>query len=208
MSSSDRSREHLAKELKEIKVQLAELLERVGDLEASIWSPSEVWEGSWEVIEAEAEVGSKLSLPLRHHCAEDGPPRPTKAILAFARSRLSSSAVSIDHRVHRSLSAGHWAWAAVETVTVYCPEGPIKGIQSQHWIVLRGAGLSSPFRTTSKRDLLRLVDLHHPETIVKEFPSLTELEIFCSSARIRIPPLKQWRKTSSDLQQRGSQGYC
>lgn len=42
MSSSDHSREHLAKELKEIKVQLAELVERIGDLEASIWSPSEV----------------------------------------------------------------------------------------------------------------------------------------------------------------------
>ena len=208
MSSSDHSREHLAKELKEIKVQLAELVERIGDLEASIWSPSEVWEGSWEVIEAEAEIVSKLSLSLRHHSVEDGPPRPTKAILALARSRLSSSVVSVDHRVHRSLSAGHWAWAAVETVTVYCPEGPIKGLQSQHWIVLRGVGLSSPFRTTSKRDVLRLVDLHHPETVAEEFPSLIELEIFCSSARIRIPPLKQWKKATSDLQQHGSQGSC
>ena len=208
MSNSDRTRQQLAKELKEIKVQLAELLEKVSDLEASCWSPTEVWEGSWEVIEAEAEVGPHLGLSLRHHGVEDGPPRPTKAILACARSRLSSSAVSVDHRVHRSLSAGHWAWTAVETVTVYCPEGPIKGLQSQHWIVLRGVGLSSPFRTTSKRDVLRLVDLHHSETIVEEFPSLTELEIFCSSARIRVPPLKQWRKTTSDLQRGGSRGSC
>lgn len=208
MSSSDRSKEHLAKELKEIRVQLTELLERVGDLEASIWTPYEAWEGSWVLIEAEAEVAPKLGLSLRHHSVEDGPPKPTKAILAIARARLSSSVVSVDHRVHRSLSAGHWAWAAIETVTVYCPEGPIKGIASQHWIVLRGVGLSSPFRTTSKRDVLKLVDLHHPETVVEEFPSLIELEIFCSSARICIPPLKQWRKITSDLQQQGSQGSC
>eukprot|EP00435_Cladocopium_sp_Y103_P000335 s2191_g1.t1 len=56
MSSKDRSKEHLVRELREIKVQLTELLERVSDLEASLSVPSEalVGEGSWELIEAEA----------------------------------------------------------------------------------------------------------------------------------------------------------
>eukprot|EP00435_Cladocopium_sp_Y103_P060585 s523_g22.t1 len=121
MSSKDRSKEHLVRELKEIKVQLTELLERVSDLEASLSVPSEALagEGSWELIGAEAEVGPKLNLSLRHHGVENGPPRPTKEILGFARSRLVSSAVSVDHRVHRSLAAGHWAWTALATATLY-----------------------------------------------------------------------------------------
>jgi hypothetical protein len=69
----------------------------------------------------------------------------------------------------------------------HTPVGPIKGLQSQHWVILRGVGIESPARTSSE-----------------EFPSHTEVEIFCASGQIRVPPCKRWRST---LQSR-SRGSC
>ena len=127
MSSSEIEKERVLREVRETK---AELCQRIEQLESLISTPSVAPEGDVqrEVIEPEAEVGSKLRLELRHRGVEDGPPAATKEMLGIARARLTSSAVPYSQRVYRSLSAGHWAWSAIETHTVYTPVGSVKGL--------------------------------------------------------------------------------
>lgn len=200
MSTSLSTKDRLSKELEEIKATLAVLSARVERIEIELRAESAaVSSEGWEVIEPAFECSSKFGISLASRIAEDGPPRASVELLAFARAKLSSALVPVEQRVRRSLAAGHWAWVACQTHTPYKPLGPLTGLQSQHWIVLRGPGITLPVRTTSKGDLSRLVDLKDRETVAEEFPSLAELEIFCFSASIPIPQCRRWTRTQSDL---------
>ena len=170
MNSRERELTSVLQEIHGIQVQVTDLTERLARLydRVQTLAVSSCDEADWELVEEETEVSSSLrvNLPFRR-IVEDGPPKPTQEVLGIARSKLSSTAVPVVKRVQRSLDTGHWAWAALSIQALYIPQGPVEGLQSQHWVVLRGPGVTEHFRVTSKTDLNCLVDIKHKDTIVE-----------------------------------------
>ena len=80
--------------------------------------------------------------------------------------------------------------------TEYQKAGPVVHLHSTHWIILRGEGLVEPIRTGSRKQANLALTRLTESTIIEEFPSLTELQVFCLGARIDIPALKQCRRNN------------
>ena len=153
---------------------------------------------TWELVEPEQLFVGGLSS--RQVVLEDGPPPIPTALAAYA-SVLSDIAGGREARARAAYEAGFWAQIALETHTEYHPTTN-RDLTFSHWIVLRGAGVTSPFRVTRRSDLSRLVT--RPPTsqasggvrespIIQGFASLAELRIFCGGAALSVPPLLRWR---------------
>ena len=154
----------------------------------------EVGEEEWEVVEAGQVVDGLSGLVVADHrsrIAEDGPGPVPRSLEVVARQRLSARGGGPDSRARRAWSAGFWARVAVDTCTPYSREEGID-LQTAHWICLRGSSFSTPKRTTRKVDLNSLLAGPVEEQIWEEFPSFTELSIFCAAASIDIPDLVRW----------------
>lgn len=207
--STRKTKEPVVKELELIRQELQALSLRVDRLAEAIDADTASFgqDFEWEVVEGEQEVSPDLALNLKFRTVEDGPLPPQVELVRLVESILKSSAVPAKDRLTRALKAGHWAWAAWQTDTSYVPEGSIAGLASNHFVVVRAAGHSEPFRVSSRRELHKFVDLSSSWTIVEEFPSLTEVQIFCSVLQIKVPACRRSRKPASGMQPSGSQGY-
>lgn len=207
--STRKTKEAVAKELELIRQELQALSLRVDRLAEAIVtdSASSHQEPEWEIVEGEQEVSPDLALNLKFRIVEDGPPLPQAELVRLVESTLKSSAVPAKDRLTRALKAGHWAWAAWRTETLYVPEGSLSGLASNHFVVVRALGHSEPFRVSSRRELNKFVDPNSNWTIVEEFPSLTEVQIFCSVLQIKVPECRRFRKPALGMPQSGSQGY-
>ena len=153
---------------------------------------------TWELVEPSQEFQGGLSS--RQMVLEEGPPPLPPALQEFARV-LSQSGGGRQQRAKTAFESGFWAQIALETNTEYtATTNP--DLSFCHWIVLRGAGVVSPFRVTRRLDLNRLLTRSpgsvstggiNPSPIVQGFASLCELRIFCGGAAIAVPPLLRWR---------------
>lgn len=166
---------------------------RVSQIESQLQSVD-----SWELIEPSEEVFGGPDN--RSVVLEEGPPPLPPALEVFA-GVLSEIGGGRRARAKAAFEAGFWAQIALETNTAYTPVAN-SDLSFSHWIVLRGAGLSTPFRVTRRSDLNRLLNQSpgpRPASgaslspIVQGFASLCELRIFCGGASIAIPPLIRWR---------------
>ena len=107
-----------------------------------------------------------------------------------------------EQELHSRRVSGHRSpWKHILRHTAYTP-ATNSDLSFSHWIVLRGAGLSTPFRVTRRSDLKRLLNQspgQRPASginvtpIVQGLASLCELRIFCGGASVAIPPLLRWR---------------
>ena len=159
---------------------------------------SVVGEEEWEVVEP-GHVVDGLTEPVvaghRFRIAEDGPGPVPRSLEVIARQRLSVRGGGPVARARRAWSAGFWARVSVDTCTPYSRAEGID-LQTAHWICLRGSSFSTPKRTTRKVDLVSLLSGPEEEQIWEEFPSFTELSIFCAAASIDVPDLVRWNGTN------------
>ena len=172
---------------------------RLAELESQSQHPD-----TWELIEPEQFLSGGLQTSTFR--AEEGPPPIPPGVLALT-SVLSDIGGGREERARAAFNSGFWAQIALSTATDYqASDNP--GLTFNHWIVLRGAGVSSSFRATRKSDLNRLVrrqpalgsagDSSQP--IVQGFASICELRVFCIGAGILVPPLLRWRSNWFVLQ--------
>ena len=166
---------------------------RVSQIESQLQSAD-----SWELIEPSEEGFGGLEN--RSVVLGEGPPPLPPALEVFA-GVLSEIDGGRRARARAAFEASFWAQIALETHTAYTP-ATNSDLSFSHWIVLRGAGLSTPFRVTRRSDLNRLLNQspgQRPASginvtpIVQGFASLCELRIFCGGASVAIPPLLRWR---------------
>ena len=166
---------------------------RVSQIESQVQASD-----SWELVEPSEIVEG--GLPPRSIVLEEGPPPLSPALEVYA-SILSEIGGGRRARAKAAFEAGFWAQIAAETNTEYTPVVN-RDLSTSHWIVLRGAGVSSPFRVTRRLDLNRLLSRSpgqvpsggvSTQPIVQAFASLCELRIFCGGAGISVPPLLRWR---------------
>ena len=156
--------------------------------------PTALVEEDWEVVEPGHEVDGSADpvvTAVRSRIAEDGPGPVPRSLEVVARQRLSERGGGPLARARRAWSAGFWARIAVDTCTPYSRADSI-GLQSAHWICLAGPELVAPKRTTRKSDLVHLLSGRPREEIWEEFPSFTELSIFCAAASVDVPDLVRW----------------
>lgn len=103
--------------------------------------------------------------------------------------KLSNKHPGPDVRAQSAYASGVRAHSALVSGHQYVGRSPIKSLSTNHWIVLRSSR-GEPFRTTSRRDFVRLCDSRDPHLIVEKFNSLTEAEVFCEGAHHTLPPLR------------------
>lgn len=192
-------------ELARISAEVAQLSTRVQDLSRLLdqWADQEglIDESVWEEIEAGgppfANEGPFHLPPTQGEPSATDPVPPVPPdILELCRTRLRASTVPLEPRVRRAFEAGHRARVALASGSGYRTSGPVVHLHSTHWIVLRGPWLESPVRVASKRQATQAAGGTSQDSIIEEFPSLTELQVFCLGASIEVPPLKECRKVN------------
>ena len=150
---------------------------------------------TWEVIEAESSLQGGLTT----HRLEEGPPPIPASLLALAHP-LSEIGGGREARAKAAFEAGFWAAIALLTETPYTPsDNP--ALTFCHWVVLRGAGVQSPYRVVRKSDLNRLVRNQSAigvaaasaSPVEQGFASFCEVKIFCGGVGCPVPPLLRWR---------------
>ncbi|CAL1147639.1 unnamed protein product [Cladocopium goreaui] len=129
-----------------------------------------------------AVVGLIRDSPLGSVDLRGGPGPLPGCCRQAAADRLSRKPPGADIRAEIAFAAGFWSNIAIETSTPYQPRALLQGTKKQHWIVLRST-FGEPFRTCTWREVQRICDTDHPET-------LTEVEIFCFGASSPIPCLR------------------
>lgn len=148
----------------------------------------------WEVVEAghpvESLPGIEKATPATR-IVEEGPGQIPQSLVVFAKQRLTSRGGGPLVRARRAWSAGFWARVALDTHTPYS-KAPSVDVQSSQWVCLSGCRFGVAKRTTRKIDLTYLLVGSEAEQIWEEFPSFTELSIFCVAAGIDIPELVKW----------------
>lgn len=146
----------------------------------------------WELVEEETPTLLSVKLdPLR--IFEDGPQPIPEDLLALASSKITSVVGNPKDRIVRAWRAGFWAWAANATHTEYTQADPIS-LSDAHWIVVRHSRLAGPIRVrkiSELRSLLSSQKAGADGVIYQGFPSITEIQVFCSSLGTSVPPLYQ-----------------
>ena len=168
-------------ELKDIRASLLGLLQRVDSVleRAEAASPGPSSELDWELVEDRTNPPgvADLSRPFpgsKFVGAATAPPATPDFVLDIAKLKLHSSTVPSVDRARRAFLSGHYAWAAIETCTPFSPEPHIHPLQSVLGIVLRGPGLRSPVRVSTKKDSRAVVKGSDETLVCEEFASLTE----------------------------------
>ena len=110
-------------------------------------------------------------------------------LIVLALGRITTRPPGVVARAGRAFNGGFWAWIALETDTPYVQEHPLPYANNCHWVVLRSSH-PEPFRTTALRDVGLLCDRSDPFLILEVFDSLTEVEVFCATARVDVPAWK------------------
>ena len=151
-------------------------------------------EENWEVIEDEYHPGGPTSpggevYPLSHIPDVDVIPQ---FCLDLAKHRLTGASIGYSARAERAFLAGRKAKQALYFGGAYKQEEGV-GLQTAHWIIVLSARCSEPRRVTTKRDFNRLVVAGEREVIWEQFPTITELQIFCVGLGCAIPPLVRWK---------------
>lgn len=208
-SSSDRVTasdiRSLVASIEQLTLQVSDLVSRLDSVPVGTSAAAPVTDlGDWELVGesalpfgfSSAEELSKLHL---FRGSETGPPDTPGFLLDFACRELKGPSTACYRRAHRAFRAGFWSTISAETNTPYEPSAPF-GPPSKHWIILRYRLGSKPVRVSRKTDFAKLVG-NTPEEwlIAEEFASLAEVAIYCAGAGIRVPPLQQWKGSSSSL---------
>ena len=183
----------LSQTIRELSLSVDLLSFRVAQIQSQLHTTD-----TWEIVEPTLEFAGGLTS--RQIVLEEGPPE-LPAELSVLAGVLSEIGGGRQQRAKEAFECGYWAQIALETHTEYRSK-TYQDLQFSHWICLRGAGVSSPYRVTRKSDLNRLLSQARPAgptglpekgPIVQGFASLAELRIFCGGAGIPIPPLLRWR---------------
>ena len=154
--------------------------------------------GIWRILEEERQPRGlseqESSRLFSFRIVEDGPPETPDSCLDLVEGAftgcIGSRPGDCVRLTDRAFSAGFWAWAAVACNVSYSRAAPL-GRASAIYIVLRALNCPSPRRVTTSEDLIRLIS-GDGAPIFEEFGSQVELEVFCCSARIPVPPLVRW----------------
>lgn len=152
-------------------------------------------EDNWEVIEEEYLPGGPAFPEGEVHPVTRIPDVEVipQFCLDLAKHRLTGAFIGYSARAERAFLAGRKARQALYFGVTYSQGGGI-GLQPAHWIVVQSAKCIEPRRVTSKREFNRLVAPGEKEAIWEQFPSITELQIFCVGLGTPIPPLGDDRR--------------
>lgn len=151
-------------------------------------------EDNWEVIEEEYLPGGPAFPEGEVHPVTSIPDveKIPQFCLDLAKHRLTGASIGYSARAERAFLAGRKAKQALYFGGAYRQEGGI-GLQPAHWIVVQSAKCQEIRRVTSKKDFNLLVAPGDNEAIWEQFPSITELQIFCVGLGTPIPPLVRWK---------------
>ena len=168
---------------------------RVAHLETILEERPEI---GWVLLSEESIPVESGYYPSRLVQTEDGPPPLPDTLLSFA-STLLAGAGSFD-RADRAWQGGFWCGVALRTGTRFQPLRSIS-VTDSHWVVFRAPGITRPFWVQSLDEvnhILRLpgarVDSPPLDPIVVGFPTITEIDIFCSGGYLVRPACYQWRR--------------
>jgi len=148
----------------------------------------------WEIVEDEYQTSELLVAGGKpaSGAVESSPVSVPVFCYDLAKHRLTGASIGSAPRAERAFLAGRKAKEALEGHSVYLQAEHI-GLQPAHWIVVRSSRSPTPRRVTTKRDLTKLIVAGEPGLIWEQFPTITELQIFCVALCIPIPPLVRWR---------------
>ena len=146
----------------------------------------------WELVEEAFELPLSVKVD-PHRVFEDGPEPIPEDLLALTSSKLTSVCGPPRDRVLRAWKAGVWAWAANATHSEYKQAEPLS-LSDVHWVVVRHSRITGPVRVRKLSELRSLLASQACEcepAIYQGFPSITEVQVFCSSFGTGLPPLYQ-----------------
>ena len=184
---------------------ISALTEAIRDLTVALNPPAAdsdtVSIGDWELLGEESEdFRVKLDttcLEVKSRTIEEGP-GPTPAYCEdLALRRLTGKPPGSSARCRRAFVAGFFARKAVDCQVPYTPQDPLPGFKVAHWVVLKCPAFSHPVHFTSRVDFGRAIEKGVDSSVFEPFASLTEVEIFCVGAGIRIPKTGVWRSQQS-----------
>ena len=148
----------------------------------------------WELVE-EVYPGPAREA-VRHHRAEEPPPETPAQILGLAK-RLTSAKGDGNQRVTEAFRAGYWARLSLEC-HIHQLDRPTLStpLRATQHLILRATGLEHPVRVLKAEERDKLIG-GDTDAIFFGFPSLIEVQAFCSGAGIEVPALYKCRNTES-----------
>lgn len=148
----------------------------------------------WEVVEDEYQTSELLAEEVSSSALtlEVSPSSVPTFCYDLAKHRLTGASIGSAPRAERAFFAGRRAKESLRVGSRYLQADNI-GLQPAHWICLKSSKISAPRRVTTKRDLTRLTGSSESGVVWEQFPTITELQIFCVGLGIPIPPLVRWK---------------
>ena len=184
---SDSSVSDLTRAVERLSLATDRLADRISSDSAPVVPPTITLRAKSRA--SDPDLSHLIVLALGNRGLEDGPCDLPSGVVDFCSSRITTRPPGVVARAGRAFNGGFWAWIALETDTPYVQEHPLPYANNCHWVVLRSSH-PEPFRTTALRDVGLLCDRSDPFLILEVFDSLTEVEVFCATARVDVPAWK------------------
>ena len=126
---------------------------------------------------------------------EEGPPEVPEVLSEEAKKFMQGADNQKADRIKSVFERGFWATAACTTYTTFQNQVIRGSIVIGHWVILRSP-YGVPFRVSSFTDLQAFVNVNDKDTVCQGLESITDVEVFCCGAGVRVPPL--WTPTKTD----------